>query len=143
MKKLDIHSVRVGNLLYSKLNEISIKHTRDHKTVITADAKTLEHIQYNLSPEDKYSGIPITEDILKRSGFKPGPAKPLWFSKDLHDEGNFEFYIYYHLDSKKCGIAANCYLDHEEHEGDFPLEVEFFHELQNIIYDLTKQELKF
>jgi hypothetical protein len=82
----------------------------------------------------KLTGIPLTEDWLLKFGFKKGEYE--WFEK-LYDSQEEVGLISYNIDSHRTAIG---YVDGED-SGFAGYEIKYVHQLQNLYFALTGNEL--
>jgi hypothetical protein len=114
MKAQDL---RIGNNIFHRNKAI---------TVNWQELKWIQEENNNFQP------IPITEEILLKCGFISGGAKQwLFITLDKKDE----CYLYFNPLGK--GIA----IDQNGIEFSFEIELNYLHQLQNIFFALTNEEL--
>jgi hypothetical protein len=114
MKAQDL---RIGNKIFYR-NKVT--------TVNWQELKWIQEGNNNFQP------IPLTEEILLKCGFISGGAKQwLFITLDKKDE----CYLYFNPLGK--GIA----IDQNGIECSFEIELNYLHQLQNIFFALTNEEL--
>jgi len=130
---MDIREIRVGNYYYFNHTEISKK-----DQVVKIDLKMLfamsnDPLHYGL---EFYSPIAITEEILINAGLKVGYLGCHF--NDWEVEFAYGKYLNKNLEADKLYLTIN---NAEYYISDIP--IDYFHQLQNIIFDLTKKEIEF
>ena len=121
------NELRIGNLVYR-----TNKQTKE-KLLIELTASCILDISANGENSSFiYKPIPLTEEILLKYGFVSGGAKQLLFiTLDKKDE------CYLYLNPLGKGIA----IDQNGKECSFEIEFKYVHQLQNIFFALTNEEL--
>ena len=116
--------LRIGNYhLYCVHDELD--NPKDYEVVDQIDAQDLVWLSSEAGENDtQYKPIPLTEDWLKRFGFALFAWG--WVKKSENDIG---FRISYpHL--------------HFQRENENPLKIQYVHQLQNLYFALTGEDLK-
>jgi hypothetical protein len=115
-----------------KANELRIGNVTQEGVIKTFWEKGV-HVGFGKCYEfDELNSIPLTEEILLKAGFVSGGAKQwLFITLDKKDE------CYLYLNPLGKGIA----IDQNGTECSFEIEFKYVHQLQNIFFSLTNEEL--
>jgi hypothetical protein len=124
--------LRIGNLVYST----SLKQLQSPSTVIQVSefgaGLRQNKYEHNEGSQNLYP-IPLTEEWLLKLGFEESKIHP----KDLYFREYNNFWIGYSMREKT--IHLN---DGEGYEGaNIPTKYEFLHQLMNLYFALTNEEL--
>ena len=134
---IDIKEIRVGNALINTKDDTDCMVSSIDK--ITGKISSCNgNILYDY-PKEYYSRIPISEDILLALGFK----------KEVEEIINREYYrlrlngfcIDINKYSNTIGRDYGIHIDNLCCDSVLSGDIQYLHQLQNYIYDSTKQEL--
>jgi hypothetical protein len=119
MNMIRVNELRVGN----KLNRGGV--------MVTIDGRSIFDIW---SGSDEYRPIPLTPEVLIKCGAEADDASRMWWEIDLKQNIgqihiNPSMGIIWLRHHRKPGFSMN------------PTSIEYLHELQNLYYALTKEEL--
>jgi hypothetical protein len=124
--------LRIGNLVFDKRNGVvcSVDGLQYSGRIVTEDKK-YDDWKRVIDPE----GIPLTEEWLIKFGFKWGYGEYKLEITPYADGGRISIYANKHIQLSMC---AGEYID-----GELPLlsHIEHVHQLQNLIFSLTAEEL--
>ncbi len=127
--KLQANELRIGNkLLLTDINEIC--------TITSISNKYIGYTSVSRNGEaivDCFKPIPLTEEILLKCGFG---------KSDEHEIGhnaNKQFGFYYDYHFKRFRLETND--DDGKNYADVILDIEYLHQLQNLYFALTNEEL--
>lgn len=136
---IDINELRINDVIFNKEDNVNCcVHTIDRTMGIDSIYAIDSENVYNY-PKDYYEPIPITEELLEKLGF-------------VKEE--YEIYKFYSFEkfTDKLSISINNYSN--IHNGDYlvffkdeyggtmsRIGVKYLHQLQDVIYHVTKQEL--
>jgi len=126
------NELRIGNLIFGISDRVEIVCGVLEKTVKTRLPKVSKIFS---SKYQDVTGIPITEEWLVKLGLEERYARGEW-SWSKCTEG-FLWGSYTEIRNTKNSKAIEGYVYH----GDYP-EIIYVHQLQNIYFSLTHQELK-
>src|SRR5574344_1784094 len=136
---IDIREIRVGNILVNEEYNIAcIVHSID--TTMGIDSiYSVNNDNLYVYPKENHYRIPITEDILLQLGFK----------KEVEDITKDERYrlrlngfcIDINKYSNTLGRDYGIHIDNLCCDSILSGDIQYLHQLQNYIYDSTKQEL--
>ena len=114
--------LRIGNLVYYGNDKVAEEVTTT--TLIFIEYWNLNKGKDKNKPENRYKPIPLTEEWLLNFGFKLDVETDAYYSNDefatLHIEG---------------------YLQKEMIEGCYDVRLKYVHQLQNLYFALTGEEL--
>lgn len=134
---IDIKEIRVGNALINTKDDTDCMVSSIDK--ITGKISSFNGNILYYYPKEYYSRIPISEDILLALGFK----------KEVEEIINREYYRL-HLNgfcidinkySNTFGRDYSVHIDNLCCNSVLGGDIQYIHQLQNYIYDATKQEL--
>lgn len=141
------HELRLGNYIVMKgkdYNHDNIFHDPDGDEIIKVDIHTLKGVLHG--PED-YSPIHITSEILERCDFENrGIKQTSEFTKEtvfvLYNiiDGTSSFVVAFIEDSYDSEIFTE-WQARIDHDCIYTKELEYLHQLQNLYFALTGQEL--
>ena len=110
------NELRIGNLIYNPVQKINFQ----------ADIQAISNVWYNYTriQDLHYQPIPLTEELLKKCGFK-------WINHALRKENISIRYL-----SKNYEI----FISNEKRR--FVIQLKYVHQLQNLYFALTGEELE-
>lgn len=116
-------SERIGNLLYNEKGE-----------VVEVESITKTHI--NGDELSKWRPIPLTEELLKNTGFYIDERRP---NKHVYvTEASGEYFdVLKRVENDYFTIRFRTYYDDVNFDN-----FKYVHQLQNLVYDLTQTDLK-
>lgn len=123
--------LRIGNWV-----DVQIKGLVNPKGAYQADVDLLRYLFDNAEAFDQIHPIPLTEEWLVRFGFTP--------SKDLGDLNLGPINFYREKRAYGCtGKSSHFWLSSggDDEYYDYPLTLEYVHQLQNLYFALTGEEL--
>ena len=137
---MDAKELRIGNYLNSDGKIIKVESfdpTKDFEELsCTVQFKHFENgkfVWYDSTWLDYLSPIPLTEEILIKAGLKNGGYENLFWSKKCKN-GKFEINaMFYTNNTHAVGVRINDEID---------VNIEFIHQLQNLYFVLTGEELQ-
>jgi hypothetical protein len=124
---MNVTELRIGNLVEYYVKIMAVNFIDSEKELIGFKDTRFSYKNYSISLAKP---ITLTEEWLLKFGFVKIGVN---FRKyDNYDKGNREFILFYNHNSKNYEIKAN---------NNF-YEVIYVHEIQNLYFALTKEELK-
>lgn len=134
--------LRIGNLCFRKGKKIvTIENIYGPSGVV--DVKDESNFRENRIPIPSYiSGIPITEEWLLKFGFDPQLLSNIFLKKMQVVGGVTLKSIAVYLQENECTIALVDYYTGTEKTELLHMEYQYVHQLQNLYFALTGQELE-
>jgi len=134
------NELRIGNkIMFSDDSSIfEVKGMHEFGLDVANDIEET-YIEY-----DQFEPIPLTEELLLKCGFEEikdyyDIGKSMFFYDIDKSLENCEFYIYYNTEDKNIYISS---MENEESVSKKISSITSVHQLQNIFFALTNQELK-
>ncbi len=132
---MKIQELRIGNLVKCKTSNDSAIYS-----VIQIDGfglkVRLSHPRHTeFTPLDRIKPIPLTEEILLKCGFEKDDTGVDMFDPDYAEWYQMEFPVIGIL----CQSSDKKYLFDENTDT---LRIQYLHQLQNLVFDLTGEELE-
>lgn len=124
------NELRIGN--YFMFGELR------HKASYHDIANLYESALINKVPSGSYKPIPLTEDWLLKFGFELKDDINNGFAKPINEEYGTEHY-YLYVNPK---YFTTCLIDNKKPHEIFINSVKYVHQLQNLYFALTGEELK-
>jgi hypothetical protein len=129
--------LRIGNLIYSSSGSERVVVGTSYKTIL--HSKSLDSVTYYEDYESNCKPIPLTEEILSKCGFDKTDDYGDIIYFELKIRNNVSYYVCFDHEDISFGLNVfeNCtpLIYDEKH-------FQYIHQLQNLIYSLTNQELK-
>jgi len=132
MGAIKANDIRIGNWVNEKRVVNLIREMEEINIPVTVDISILSEIIRG-NTLNKFSPIPLTEEILVKAGFECRKLYDAVYSFQLECK-NSEFRIFT-VDLREGGIDY-----HMEYDGNVVV-LKYIHQLQNLYYSLTNQEL--
>lgn len=147
---IDTRELRIGNYVCCRIGIENAKKYSPFGVIVSVSEAHTCAINYNVPPEirslfykgkfeDDFNPIPLTEEILIKCGFVDGSqgyratGHNFAFSKDVNSQCKIDLYQgdHYHEASQTYGW----------HIGYYPNMIYYLHQLQNLYFALTGEEL--
>lgn len=143
---IDIRDLTIGNCVFDgNHTNFPMQITSLSEGYVTMSFPSNEGMDWESTP-DELQGIPLTEEMLEKMGFKESYAEGVKFHSlffKVNDKKHLHLSI--RLDKKRADISEITQKNFPEAEVKLRSHIEnmrFLHELQNFVFLTTKQQLK-
>ena len=136
---IDIREIRIGDVLINTVDNVDCVVESIDRTMGIDSIYAVKDCELYVYPKENYCKIPIAEDLLLQLGFQ----------KEVDEISRKEFYMYlpngFRVDINKysntLGRDYGIHIDNLCSDSVLSGDIQYLHQLQNYIYDSTKQEL--